>query len=126
MQIKMSVSGDASDKGIKSLLWAGPGLLVSAAEEKIIRFFDLASDDTYNISLTSALGGFIDRSDRISQLAFNPVDRNLAVGTQMGIVAIWKYNGLIRDLDASKGPIPATSANDWEVSSFAMCVIFTV
>jgi intraflagellar transport protein 140 len=126
MQIKLSVSGDASDKGIKSLLWAGPGLLVSAAEEKIVRFFDLASDDTYNISLTTALGGFVDRNDRISQLAFNPVDRNLAVGTQMGIVAMWKFSGLIRDLDASKGPVAGTSAGDWEVrtiNSFFRCFL---
>jgi WD40 repeat protein len=138
-QIKISISGDAVDKGIRSLLWAGPGLLAAIAgqfslpslslshsltlltlltlhaEDQFIRFFDLAADENYNISLKASLGGFVDRSDRLSTMAFNPVDRSLSVGTNMGIVAVWRFNGAMRDLKNTVGVAAATAANDWEV-----------
>lgn len=114
MQIKLSVSSDYIEKGIKSFVWAGPGILAMATHEKLIRFFDLAADESYNISLTNALGGFVDRSDRVCHVAFSPVDRYLAAGTYMGIVSIWKYSGAYRDLRDGDN-ITATGPSDWEV-----------
>ena len=116
MQIKLSVSTDFVDKGAKSFTWAGPGILAMATQEKLIRFFDLAVDESYNISLTSSLGGFIDRSDRVCHVAFSPTDRYLAAGTHMGVVAIWKFIGSFRDLsNLSDAPSP-TGPSDWEVN----------
>lgn len=113
MQVKLSVSSDIIEKGIKSATWTIPGIIVASTEERVVRFFDLATDENYNISLTNALGGFIDRSDRISVVAFSPADRYLAVGTFAGIVAMWKFSGPLRDIWNNCTP---TSAQDWEVS----------
>lgn len=114
MQVKLSVSGDISERGIRSVSWATPGVLVASTEERVIRFFDLVTDESYNISLHHALGAFVDRADRINVVAFNPTDRYLAVGTFAGVVAIWKFVGPIRDLSGSSPPI-ISSAQDWEV-----------
>jgi len=92
-QVKLSVPQDVAVKGIQSIAWAGPGLLAAATEEKIVRCFDLAADESYNLSMNNALGKLMDRSDRVVCLAFSPVDRYLAVGTATGIVAIWKFSG---------------------------------
>jgi hypothetical protein len=40
------------------------------------------------------------------------------VGTQMGIVAVWRYTGHARDLSPNnKQPTTPTAAGEWEVSS---------
>jgi intraflagellar transport protein 140 len=127
MQVKLSVSGDISERGIRSFTWTVPGVLAISTEERVVRFFDLISDEHYNISLHNALGGFVDRSDRISCVAFNPVDRYLSVGTFAGIIAIWKFIGPIREVNT---PNPyLTSPQDWEVSHslleyFVLCFTF--
>jgi WD40 repeat protein len=96
-QVKLSIAGDVADKGIKSVVWASPGLLAAATQEKFVRLLDIATDESYNLSL-SAIGDIIDRSDRVVCVSFGPLDRYLAVGTQMGVVAMWKFNGPIRDV----------------------------
>lgn len=116
MQVKLSVPQDVATKGIQSIVWAGPGLLAAATEEKIVRLFDIAADESYNLSLNNALGRMMDRSDRVVHVAFSPVDRYLAVGTQMGIVAIWKFTGNPRDVSLSRHNTVATVAGDWEMS----------
>jgi intraflagellar transport protein 140 len=115
MQVKLSVSGDIVDRGIKSVTWTSPGILVAVTEERMVRFFDLATDDSYNISLHNALGGFIERSDRVAVVAFYPVDRYLAVGTAAGILAIWKYVGVVRDLTSITSVSSSSSSQDWEL-----------
>lgn len=116
MQVKLSISPDLSDRGLKSVVWAGPGILAMATEEKMVRFVDLAVDESYNISLASSLGGFIDRTDRACYVAFSPIDRYLAVGTHLGVVAVWKFIGSSRDISSSaKATPPSTSSQDWEL-----------
>jgi len=118
-QVKLSVPQDVAVKGIQSIVWAGPGLLAAATEEKIIRLFDLATDESYNLSMNNALGKYMDRSDRVVCVTFSPVDRYLAVGTQLGIVAVWKFSGQARDVHAQAGgkavPPTPTSPADWEL-----------
>lgn len=36
MQMKLSVAGDIGDKGLKYVVWAGPGLLAAASQEKMV------------------------------------------------------------------------------------------
>lgn len=96
-QVKLSIAGDVADKGIKSVVWASPGLLAAATQEKFVRLLDIATDESYNLSL-SAIGDIIDRNDRVVCVSFGPLDRYLAVGTQMGVVAMWKFNGPLRDV----------------------------
>lgn len=116
MQVKLSVPGDIAEKGIKSVVWAGPGLLAAATEERIVRLLDLAADESYNISLNQALGDSVDKSDRVACVAYSPIDRYLAVGTQMGLVAIWRFIGNVRDFgDNEKAMVAPTAAVDWEV-----------
>jgi hypothetical protein len=40
MQVKLSVAGDVSEKGLKSVAWAGPGVLAAATKEKMVRLLD--------------------------------------------------------------------------------------
>ena len=121
MQVKLSVAGDVSEKGLKSVAWAGPGILAAATKEKMVRLLDLAADESYNLSTTKqAIGEIIGRStddvDRsVTHLAFGPLDRLLAVAMVGGAVAIWKYNGPIREGTATKGAMLATAASHWEL-----------
>ena len=115
MQVKMSVAGDVAEKGLKCVVWASPGLLAAATHEKMVRLLDLAADESYNLSL-SAVGDILDRSDYVVCLAFGPLDRYLAVGTHCGVVAVWKYNGPIRDVSGSRAAVTATAASHWEVT----------
>ena len=119
-QVKLSVPGDVSERGIRSVAWAGPGLLAVATEEKIIRLLDLAADESYNISLNAALGEGVSRSDRVSCVAFNPIDRYLAVGTQSGLVAIWKFTGSLRDVSGVRSAVVPSVSTDWEVSTLPL------
>ncbi len=117
MQVKLSVSGDTVEKGIKYVVWAGPGLIAAATEEKIVRLLDIAADESYNISLNTALGDHISRSDRVSCVAFSPVDRYLGVGTAMGLIAIWKFTGFIRDVSSTRTMVAPTTTSDWQVKN---------
>ena len=116
-QFKLSVPNDLSDRGIRCTVWAGPGLLATATEEKIIRCFDLAADESYNLSLTTATAGLLEKkeNDKVLCLAFSPIDRCLAVGTALGIIAIWKFVGSPRDISGNKTSVNPTSLTDWEV-----------
>jgi len=124
-QVKLSVPQDVAVKGIQSIAWASPGLLAAATEERIVRCFDLAADESYNLSMSHALGRLMDRSDRVVCLAFSPVDRYLAVGTAIGIVAVWKFTGAPRDVSMPTGngkqqqqqqaPPPPTAAANWDL-----------
>lgn len=115
-QVKLSVPGDIAEKGIKSVVWAGPGLLAAATEERMLRLFDLAADESYNISLLSALGAIVDRSDRLLCVSFSPVDRYLAIGTEHGLIVMWRFIGQARDFGSSHtGNIAATVSSDWEL-----------
>jgi intraflagellar transport protein 140 len=116
MQVKMSVAGDVAEKGLKCVVWASPGLLAAATHEKMVRLLDLAADESYNLSL-SAVGDILDRSDHVVCLAFGPLDRYLAVGTHCGIVAVWKFNGPIRDVSGSRAAVTPTTASHWEVAT---------
>jgi intraflagellar transport protein 140 len=121
-QVKLSVPQDVAVKGIQSIVWSGPGLLAAATEEKIVRLFDLASDESYNLSMNNALGKLMDRTDRVVCVTFSPVDRYLAVGTQLGIVAVWKFTGQLRDVTPGAGKTTtATAASDWEVRISRVC-----
>lgn len=54
--------------------------------------WNLESDENYMISLTSA-DKTIPRSDRISDIAFNPQKSVLAAGTAGGHVVMWRRLG---------------------------------
>jgi intraflagellar transport protein 140 len=114
MQVKMSVAGDVTEKGLKCVVWASPGLLAAATHEKMVRLLDLASDESYNLSL-SVVGDMLDRSDHVVCLSFGPLDRYLAVGTHCGLVVIFKYNGPIRDVSGSRAAVTPTAAHNWEL-----------
>lgn len=101
--------------GLKSVVWAGPGIMVMATEEKVVRFMDLAVEESYNISLQSALGSLADRSDSVSCVSFSPIDSYLGVGTRLGLVAVWKFVGPLRDINLLRGSPPSTSSSDWEL-----------
>ncbi len=115
-QVKISVPKDVADNGLKSLAWAGSGLLAAATQERMIRVLNLSSDENYNLSL-SVLGDMVDRADRTSSLAFNPIDRYLAVGTEMGVIAVYKFCGAVAPAAvAGSDPVGSnSSAADWEV-----------
>ncbi len=114
MQVKLSVAGDVAEKGLKNVIWASPGLMAAATHEKLVRLLDIGADESYNLSL-SAVGDIVERSDRVISVAFGPLDRYLAVGTQDGVIAIWKFNGPIRDVRGSRSTVPPTSSSDWEL-----------
>ena len=114
MQVKLSVAGDVAERGLKNVEWASPGLLVMATQEKMVRLLDLAADASYNLSL-SALGNIVERSDKVISVAFGPLDRHLAVGTQGGCIGIWKFVGGARDISGSRSVTLPTSNDDWEL-----------
>jgi WD40 repeat protein len=112
MQVKLSVAKEVANMGIRSAVWAGSGLLAAATHEKMVRLLDLGSDESYNLSL-SAIGD-VDRTDRVVCVAFSPVDRYLAVGTQMGIVAVWKYCAAFKK-KSNEDDSGGIGQTDWEV-----------
>mmetsp|Transcript_83931 Transcript_83931/g.237404 ORF Transcript_83931/g.237404 Transcript_83931/m.237404 type:complete len:1469 (+) Transcript_83931:229-4635(+) len=100
MKVKLSIAG-SGEKSIKQVVWAGPGLIAAASGENLVRLWNLASDENYTLSLSSA-GRMVGRSDRIVSVAFNPVQRYLAAGTMEGKVALWRFVGEL--------PSPVTTA----------------
>jgi hypothetical protein len=51
--------------------------------------------------IAGALGDIVDKKDKVTCVSFSAVDRYLAVGTQAGLVAIWKFMAQPRDLATS-------------------------
>ena len=113
MQVKLSVAKEVSNLGIRSAVWAGSGLLAAATHEKMVRLLDLASDESYNLSLSAIED--IDRTDRVVCVSFSPVDRYLAIGTQMGVVAIWKYCATFKKKNSDGSGGTGVGLSDWEV-----------
>lgn len=114
LQVKLSIAGDVSEKGLKNVVWASPGLLAAASYERLVRLLDIGADENYNLSL-SALGDVVERSDKVTAVAFGPLDRYLAVGTERGVFAVWRFNGPIRDVRGKTTTVAATSSSDWEL-----------
>jgi hypothetical protein len=73
----------------------------------------VASDESYNLSLSAV--GDVDRTDRVVCVAFSPVDRYLAVGTQLGVVAIWKYCASFKKKSDDDSGGTGIGLGDWEV-----------
>lgn len=79
-QVKLSVTGDITETGIKSPVWAGSGLIAAATLEKTVRIFDVAADEAYSLPLQSVstfatLEGLDLKSDKVTSVAFCPLDR---------------------------------------------------
>ena len=139
MKVKLSVAGGAVESGVRRVVWAGPGVLATATGESLVRFWNLAADENYVLSLGAA---GVSRGDKATAVAFNPLQRYLAVGTQGGKVAMWRFigeysgkkaaggggaGGALDDAAAAKGgkgagaardklgaAVKTTTAADWE------------
>jgi hypothetical protein len=110
----------------------------------LIRILDLANDENYSLSLTQVT---LDKTSRAISIAFDPVQRYLAVGTRTGHIAMWRFVGeYATDLTATTGgsnteqtanaggatittAAASTSADDWEpqplvsmISSISLCM----
>ncbi|GMI07811.1 hypothetical protein TrVE_jg6403 [Triparma verrucosa] len=109
MKVKLSVAGDASSRGVREVCWAGPGLMAAACGEGMIRFWDLAKDENYVLTLTSA---GLKRSERAISIAFNPLQRYIAVGTRDGCLCMWKFVGDY-SADNKEKSKNQTAASDW-------------
>jgi hypothetical protein len=117
--VKLSIqNADTATNGIGSVVWIYTGIFAMATEEKMLRIYDVVLNEGYNLSLTAALGSAMDRSDRVTCVAFDNVNRCLSVGSQMGWIVVYKYIGANRDIVSGGGSSkpPPTSATDWEVS----------
>ena len=44
-KVKLSIAGTSSERGIKQVVWAGPGLIAAATGEPMVRFWNLANDE---------------------------------------------------------------------------------
>ena len=112
MKVKLSM---AAENGISGAVWAGDGLLATCAREGFVRFWDLAHNENYHLSIMSASeidgGRKLSREDRISRLDYNPNNQTIAAGSQDGNIVMW------RNLNAgfAKGVsrVVASSADDW-------------
>lgn len=89
-QVKLSITGDIAESGLKYVVWAAPGVIAMASQEKFIRLLDLAADESYNLSL-SAAGDVVSKNDRVLSVAFNQNERLLAVGTKLGAILVLYY-----------------------------------
>ena len=85
VQVKLSVSLETGS-GIGGAVWAGSGLLAIATHEKFVRFLDLQSDDGYHLSMSS-IDAF-DKSDRVSLVSFNALDRYYIIVYNVYIIHI--------------------------------------
>jgi intraflagellar transport protein 140 len=96
-QVKLSITGDVMENGLKFVVWAAPGVIAMASHEKFIRLLDVATDENYNLSL-SAAGDMIPRNDRVLSVAFNRNERYLAVGTKMGAILVSHPANFLSDI----------------------------
>jgi intraflagellar transport protein 140 len=76
-KFKLSIAGE---NGLRSVLWAGPGLLAAATGESLIRFWDLANDENFFLSLGALSSHGVKKSDKVICIAFNREKRMLAAG----------------------------------------------
>ncbi|KAJ1446802.1 hypothetical protein M885DRAFT_591648 [Pelagophyceae sp. CCMP2097] len=122
MQMKVAVVGGAADRGIKSVCWAGPGVIAAATGEALVRVWNLANDEAYVVALkapgaAAATGGKKSRfAGGASSVAFNPLQRYLAAGTKDGRIFMWRFVGGYTGADGNEGQDKdvQTSAADWE------------
>jgi len=63
----------------------------------------------------------------VISVAYGPLSRYLAVGTQGGVVGIWKFVGPARDVSGTRSATFPTSGDDWELQvRECICVISCV
>jgi len=79
-QVKLSVTGDIAETGIKLPVWAGSGLIAAATLEKVVRVFDVAADEAYSLPLLgenkfSSIQDIDLKTDKVTSVAFCPLDR---------------------------------------------------
>lgn len=112
MKVKLSM---AAENGISNAVWAGDGLLATCAREGFVRFWDLAHNENYHLSIMSASevdgGRKLSRDDRVSRLDYNPNNQILAAGTQDGHVIMWR--NLNTDLAKGSQRVAASKSDDW-------------
>lgn len=116
-QVKLSLPVD-NNSGLKFVVWAAPGVIALAANEKFIRLFDIITDENYNLPLSADKNNCIPKSDSVHAIAFSRIDRYLVVGTKLGNILIWKYSGSMRDFSGDNKmavEIIGTSVTDWEL-----------
>lgn len=77
-------------------VWAGEGLLATVARESLVRFWNLADDENYILSLqgVESNGPSILLGDKITCLDYNARRRALVVGTQNGNMVQWRCSTL--------------------------------
>jgi len=85
-KFKLSIAGE---NGLRSVLWAGPGLLAAATGEAMVRFWDLANDENFFLSLGALSSQGVKKSDKVICIAFNPEKRMLSAGTKDGKIIMW-------------------------------------
>lgn len=94
MKMKVSIAKDGT---IKDVCWAAPGVLAAATGESVVRFWNVASDETYVLNFGSGR--------KSASIAFQPLQRYLAVGSTDGKVVVWRFVGDYATASASA---------DWE------------
>ena len=123
-KVKLSMTAQGVRSGIKKAIWTGPSLLTLCAEENMVRFFDLATDKNYFLSLqsvdaASAQGkSVVPPSDQALNISYNPRKHMLAASTVEGRVCIWKFSGELGDHHSAPGTgkdraSEGSSASDW-------------
>ena len=70
-----------------------------------------------NVQVATAQCKFMHKNDKVVSLAFSPVDRYLCLGTVLGLIVVWRFNGNPRDVSSKTAATTPTSAADWEVMS---------
>uniref|UniRef100_A0A1I8G307 receptor protein-tyrosine kinase n=1 Tax=Macrostomum lignano TaxID=282301 RepID=A0A1I8G307_9PLAT len=71
------------------IIWAGKTLLAMAVGETMVRFWDIASEDNYTLSMQDGMG--YDSNVQVTSIAYSAKKQVLAAGTQTGQLAFWKY-----------------------------------
>lgn len=75
-------------------VWAGPGLLATVSHESIVRFWNLADDESYILSLQGIDERNSMAGDKVTAIDFNARKRVLAVGTRSGKMVQWRCSTL--------------------------------
>ena len=74
------------------------------------------NDETYVITLASA---GLERSSRVASVAFNPLQRYLAVGTRDGNIAMWRFMG---DYQNAKSAV-LNNTNQFDLTNYILLLI---
>lgn len=75
-------------------VWAGPGLLATVSHESIVRFWNLADDESYILSLQDIDERRSLAGDKVTSIDFNARKRVLAAGTKDGKMVQWRSSAL--------------------------------